>query len=108
MKDTNDSYAVKTLEAWYQAQLGEFKEQCVSNKFKDSGHGSASVQLETSKYIIDVSAWNHASCLDIQILEIESEESTFPTVGDCETKIIFEKHLESFMRWFNNESNEKA
>jgi|GEM_PF-3011694 len=107
MEITNDSYAVDTLKTWYQTNQEQFEKQCISNEFKDSGHSSAAVLLETNNHLIDISAWNHASCLDIQILEIESEESRFLTIGDCETKLIFVKHLESFITWLNNETNKK-
>lgn len=108
MINMDDLYAVETLKAWYQDQLRVFQEYCISYEFNNSGHGSASVELETNKYLIEVSAWNQASCLDIQIIDIESEECKFPTVGDCKTKIIFKKHLESFVEWFKSENINEA
>jgi len=103
-----ESYAIETLRNWHRTNEALFQKHCVSQVFNDTGHGSAAVRLETENYLVELTAWNHASCLDIQILEMASEKSTFPTVGDCESKAVFENHLLSFMEWFNSEMSSKA
>ena len=73
------------------------------SEFKDSGRKSACVNLESESHIMQLSAWDHASCLDIQILEVASKESIFPHTGDCKNKIEFESELNDFLEWHKNE-----
>jgi hypothetical protein len=103
VNNIDEPYAIVTLDAWFHNYREHFQRCGASINFKSPGRGSASIQIETSKYLIDISAWNHASCLDIQILEIKTKNSTFPTTGECKTRSTFEKHLEYFLAWFNNE-----
>lgn len=70
--------------------------------FAVSEHSSAFVHLELSTHLVEIGAWDQASCLDIQIIDLATEKCTFPTVGDCKDKGEFERHLDSFMEWFDN------
>ena len=99
----SETYAVPFLKSWFQKNEALFKNQDVASEYTDSGHGSASVRLESDRYIADLCSWNHASCLDIQIIDFSSEESIFPHVGECETKLEFENQLNKFIEWFNHE-----
>jgi hypothetical protein len=103
MSSISDEYAVSSLKYWFHENHDIFTIYSATSEFKDSGHGSACVVLETERYLIDICAWDHASCLDIQILEIDSEESTFQHIGDCETRQVFHECLQKFMGWLKNE-----
>lgn len=96
----DNAYAVSELERWFNTHE-EFFWKAGAVEYKDSGRGSARVVIETEQYLIDICAWDHASCLDIQILEIETEASTFPHVGDCGTKSEFSNYLNLFTEWFD-------
>jgi hypothetical protein len=102
MSEIKENYAVDTLRDWLNQNRSAFENYKTTFEFKDSGHGSANVQLDTGAYLVDVSAWNHASCLDIQILDIKTEESIFPHVGDCASKSEFERHLAELIVWYKS------
>ena len=91
---------VAVLYSWFQ----EYKELFVTSgaelDFKDSGRGSGCVRLETDVYLMELSAWDHAFCLDIQIIEVKSEESSFHHSGGCESIDEFKQHLNEFLIWF--------
>lgn len=70
----------------------------VKLEFKDTGRGSACVILDTETYITELCAWDNASCLDIHIIEIQSEESTYPHTGECESLAIFEENLKEYLK----------
>jgi hypothetical protein len=108
MNNIDEIYAVSFLKSWFEKNDDFFKNNDAASEFKDSGHGSANVRLETARHLIEVSAWDHASCLDIQILEVKSEESTFPHMRECETKSVFECHLQDFIQWFKDEYEPNA
>jgi hypothetical protein len=101
-----DAYAVSELEGWFKANEKLFAKAGVVG-YNDSGKGSANVRIETEQYLIDIVAWDHAACLDIQILDIKTEESTFSHVGDCEDRSDFLKHLHLFAEWFTNVASRK-
>lgn len=103
MNNIDKDYAIASLESWFHINRQNFQKCGASIKFNDSTRGFAEIQIETNKYLISISAWDHGACLEIQILEIESEDSIFPTVGGCKTRNIFENHRDSFLIWFNNE-----
>lgn len=99
---------VEILYSWFQENNELFVASCTKLEFKDTGRGSGRVLLESEFYIMDLCAWNHAICLDIQILEVESEESSFPHTGDCETIIEFKNHLNEFLVWFKSKVGKNA
>ena len=98
-----DHFAVSVLQGWFNANQEYFTETKMVSEFKDSGQNSACINLESDSHIMQLCAWDHASCLDIQILEIASEKSTFPHTGDCKNKIEFESELNDFLEWHKNE-----
>lgn len=102
MGDSNDVYAVAYLKTWFQEHQGLFSNRRMNPEFKDSGHGSAYVRLDSTRYMAEICVWDHASCLDVQILEKSTEESTFPHVGECKTKVDFEYELSKFLDWLKD------
>jgi hypothetical protein len=93
MSNIENPYAVAHLNAWFEENRQFYAQYTTGAHFKDSGRGSASVRLETPRYFIEVCVWDHASCLDVQILNVETGESVFPYVGHCESKSEFENRL---------------
>ena len=99
---------VAVLYSWFRENRELFISSGAELEFRDSGHGSGYVRLETDFYMMELCAWDHASCLDIQIIEVKSEESSFPHTGDCESINEFKNHLNEFLVWFKCEVGENA
>lgn len=99
---------VEVLYSWFQDNRGLFVTSCSELEFKDTGRGSARVLLESDSYIMDICVWDHEECLDIQILKIESEESSFPHAGDCKSIIELKTHLNEFLKWFKSNVRKNA
>lgn len=91
---------VEELYHWFKTHQDLFSANCGEIEFKDFGRGSAKVFLDAGNLMISVSAWNNAFCLDIEILEVETENCQFPHVGDCESIKEFQRHLGEFLTWF--------
>jgi hypothetical protein len=96
------------LYVWFKENQESFASRCGEIEFKDFGRGSASVILVSEKYIASVSAWNRALCLDIEVLEVETEDCKFPHVGDCKSMEEFRFHLNEFLTWFNENMGKNA
>ncbi len=99
---------VNTLYSWFQDNKELFISCGAELEFKDTGRNSAYVRLETISHMMELCAWDHACCLDIQIVEIESEKSIFPHTGDCESINEFKEHLKTFIIWFKGEFKQSA
>jgi hypothetical protein len=93
-------YPDEALYVWFKKHQVLFSSNCDEIEFKDFGRGSANVFLDARDLMISVSAWNSSLCLDIEILEVETEECQFPHVGDCESIEEFQRHLSEFLSWF--------
>lgn len=99
---------VALLYSWFQKNSDQFVAGGAELEFRDSGHGSARVRLETSVYLAELCAWDHEKCLDIQVMEIQSEESTFLHTGSCDTTQKFKEHLDEFLTWYKREMRVNA
>jgi len=101
-------YAVVTHKEWYLINKSLFESLGAATKYTDTGRGSATLEIDTDKHIMQVTAWNHASCLNIEILDIKSEVSNYITEGACEDKAIFDQHLQNYLAWFSDEYDSTA
>lgn len=99
---------VAVLYGWFNENKEYLLSSCSELEFKDSGRGSACVNLETEAHIVSVCAWDHARCLDIQIMEVKSEEVSFLHMGDCASIEEFKGHLKYFSNWLKGEPAENA
>ena len=82
-----------TLHSWFNKNKEYLASNCNELEFKDSGRGSACINLETKKYIISICAWDHAYCLDIEVLDLKTEQSNFLHVGSCASILEFKEYL---------------
>lgn len=103
MKTQKEQYAVSTLYDWFKQNQDYFIGAEMELEFKDAGRNSACVTLECDSHIMQLCAWNHASCLDIQIMDVATEESTLPHTGDCSSREEFEAQLNEFLNWHKNQ-----
>lgn len=97
--------SVAILYAWFHENKQMFISCCAQLEFKDSGRGSAYVRLETDFHIMELCAWDNLFCLDIQIIEIETENSNFLHMGACESLDELKEHLNRFVAFFKANSN---
>lgn len=95
--------SVAVLYSWFQKNKDLFVAGGAELEFRDSGHGSAYVRLETASHLAELCAWDHEKCLDIQVIDIQSEESKFPHSGSCDSMQEFEEHLGQFLTWYKRE-----
>jgi hypothetical protein len=61
-----------------------------------------SAWLETPELLVDVTAWDHACCLDILVLEKASGNTVFSEAGSCETTSGLKVRLLSLASWLKD------
>jgi hypothetical protein len=87
--------AVAALETWFLAHEKELRSGGSIATFKSLREGTGIVDIETATHIYQLVAWDNAWCLDVQVIDLESGKSSFPTVGQCEPA-VFEEKLNEF------------
>jgi hypothetical protein len=56
---------------------------------------------ESPEYLIDVSAWEHAACLDILAVSKKTKELAFSVCGSCEGTSGLATRLSAFATWLS-------
>ncbi len=91
------SSAVAVLQGWFSDHEGTFQSGGAVARFNVSRQGSGAVDIETRTHLYQIIAWDNAWCLDVQVIELASEKSSFPIVGP-NTPTEFVENLEKFLR----------
>lgn len=91
--------ATEWLRSWATELEADAKRVGFELEMGDRGKLLLRVTLLSETHAVDICAWDNASCLDIQVLDLKSEESTFPTVGPCHDQREFCEHLKSLRHW---------
>lgn len=99
MRNYDESVPVRILKSWFEHNQELFCLKCNEIKFTDTGHGSAYVDLDTDFYISRITAWDHAICLNMEIINIETEETTVMAEGACLSIAEFEVKLSKYLKW---------
>ena len=95
----NEYPAVSRLKEWLQESEALLARKSFHVEFKDTGQGSACVDIDTDKYITRLTAWDHMACLNIEILEIESENGKYLAEGSNDTMEEFNTRLGLYTKW---------
>ena len=103
-KKENGLGAVALLYEWFRENKEMLDSLETEPEFRESGRDSACVRIESKTHLMELCAWDHASCLDIQIVNKATEESVFPHAGECESLTEFKRLLNGFIGWFRSEA----
>jgi len=58
-------------------------------------------QFDTPKYLLQLSAWDHACCLDILAVHKETGHADYCVEGGCEGHAGLAQRLDTFLLWLN-------
>ena len=74
---------------------------------KDSPAKILTALFQTQRYLISFCTWDHASALEIQVLNASTGKSEFLSDGPCADHASLTQRLEAFMQWLesHNEPN---
>ncbi len=100
MSNAQSSSARKWFRDWLAERSDELEINGTVGEIKESEFGSSSVRIETNKYIIDITVWDHNSALEIGALNIDSKEDTFLHTDACTSKKYFLNELTKFEDWY--------
>ena len=96
----SQNFAVATLYKWFQESVVTFKAKKAQIEFRDAGDGRAYVRVDTGLYMTELLVKDKGSYLDIERIDMDTDESTFPRLGSCESQSEFEEQLAEFVEWF--------
>ena len=108
--EQDESTATNCLTNWHLRNAQAFTGARAETKLhRDRDRaGTASLEIYTSLYLIEILAWDNAWCLDVQIIELATEAVAFPTVGAQQNREQFEHQLAEFLRWFETSHEDAA
>ena len=101
--------ATDFVAAWLTANRGELGGTDHTSKWSEEYSRSFCAEFETPKYLIQLCAWDHACCLDIQALNKATGSDDYIVAGDCDGVTGLSARLNTFLQWLNaNEPNRNA
>lgn len=100
----SQQFAVTSLYKWFQENAAKFKAKKAEIEFRDAGDGRAYVRVDTPFYMSELLVKDKGSHLDIERIDMDTDESTFPRVGECESQAEFDERLAEFVEWFDTEN----
>ncbi len=98
-----EHYAVNELYSWFRENQDYFIDHNIEITYSDKGRDSASVGVNGSEYLIDIVAWDNASCLDIAVMVVSSGETKYLHTGSCISKREFIKNINASLDWYKNQ-----
>lgn len=60
-----------------------------------------SAWFETTEFLVDIAAWEHACCLDVIVFEQSSGDVVFSEDGACESEEGLVSRLERLFKWLS-------
>ncbi len=98
--NVENNYAVNELYSWFRKNQDYFIGQDVEITYTDKGRNSASVAVNGPEYLVDIVSWDNASCLDIAVMVVSSEETKYLHSGSCADKEEFIGNLNESLTWY--------
>ena len=92
--------AVSSAYKWFKDNVDLFRSKSSEMEFKDSGSGLAYVRVDTVDFMSELNIKDKGFRLEIERIDRNTHETSFPYTGECETLAEFEKCLAEFIEWF--------
>jgi hypothetical protein len=95
------------LEFWYKSNADYLSRQCERfciSRAEFEG-GASQIELDLGKYVSVITAWNNEYCMDIEIVNMETEEASFPVHGPCGSLNSFINRLDNHFAWIKEVSS---
>jgi hypothetical protein len=87
------------VENWVTSHADEIGGTLLRTKRDDTYGRILSVWVETASHLIDICAWDNATCLDILALFKVSGETDYCVAGECDGVAGIEHRLKQFLIW---------
>ena len=95
--------------AWITTHRNEIGGTQLKFAWREEHSRAFCAEFETMKYLIQFCAWDHACCLDIQVLNKVTGGDDYIVAGECNNVEGLLERLNTFLHWLNiNEQNRNA
>jgi len=95
--------AVDILYKWFKDNANTFSnEDGVQMEFRDSGNGAGFVRVDTYAFMSDIQVKDKDYRIEIERINRDTDEVTFPYAGTCDSQAEFDKQLAEFIAWFES------
>jgi hypothetical protein len=91
--------------AWLAANTGHLGWDHIATKVDETPAAILAASYRTTRYLIDITVWDHAFCLDILVLNATTGEQLYSVGGSCENADGVLARLREFETWFTGTSD---
>ena len=101
--------AADFIAEWIAAHRDELGGRNHTSQWREEFSRAFYAEFETPRYLIQLCAWDHACCLDIQALNKATGSYDHLVAGDCDDIAGLRQRLDGFLLWLNaNEPDRNA
>jgi hypothetical protein len=97
--------AIETCKGWFDSRAGQLQTHCIELECQGEENGKAVFWLYAPKHLVDVTVWDHAFCLDVLVMDSNTNEMVFSEAGECATSRGVCERLERFWTWYESQSS---
>jgi len=91
--------AVTWLERWLIYRRSILESMGLKVERSKSDFGSAAVSLDSNKIASGICAWDQRDTLEIQLIDLDTNESSLVFDGPCPSKEFFLEELTNYENW---------
>jgi hypothetical protein len=95
-----DRTAIETCAEWINSHADALKARGVKIEPQGITNGKATFWLYGPRHLIDISVWDHAFCLDVLVMDSNTNEMVFSEAGACDTADGVRGRLKRFWSWY--------
>lgn len=95
--------ATETVSAWFEANASALGLAQLKRDRSESPAVTLSAWYEAPGLLVDVTAWDHAWCLDVLAFDAASDQLLFSEAGACESAEEILGRLEMFAAWLKQQ-----
>jgi hypothetical protein len=89
------------VKSWLNAYRRDLGLREIKLEFQEVPAKKLVAWYETSRYVIDIAAWEQAYCLGIMVLDKQADSMIYALGGTCENDEEVYARLDAFARWLS-------
>ena len=89
------------VEAWLEVNGARLGNRVKFHRY-ESPSQTLVVWFETSKFLMEILVWDHACCLNIEAMNIQTGKADFYVGGPCEKFSDLTERLDAFLTWYES------
>jgi hypothetical protein len=96
------------LKQWFEHNQSIFEQHCIDFKLSlgEEDFAVSVVELDLEKFATNILVWDHSYCIDIEVVNLETDEVLLPVFGPNKSFEDFVDRLNCHLSWVQNPLSE--